>query len=157
MTRILLVLTTAISLSLINMTAWAHGYEIGSLSIEHPWSRATPPGAPTGGGFMIIHNHGDESDRLVGGNADFTQNISIHQTKMEDGTMKMMPLQHGLEIPAGGSVALEPGSYHLMLMGLQAPLLEGERRSITLQFEKAGSIEVELVVDAIGAMPEHNH
>ncbi|PTY36381.1 hypothetical protein BGP77_03530 [Saccharospirillum sp. MSK14-1] len=157
MTRFLLVLTTLISLSFVNASAWAHGYELGPLSIEHPWSRATPPGTPTGGGFMTIHNHGDESDYLLGGSSDFTQSISVHQTKMEDGTMKMLPLHDGLEIPAGSSVTLEPGSYHLMLMGLEAPLVEGERRRIRLQFEHAGSVDVELAVDAIGAMPEHSH
>lgn len=157
MTRLLFVLTTLISLAGINTLAWAHGYQLGSLSIEHPWSRATPPGTPTGGGFMTVHNKGNEADVLLGGHSDFTQSISVHQTKMEDSTMKMLPLHDGLEIPAGGSVSLEPGSYHLMLMGLETPLVEGERRSITLEFEKAGSIDVDLAVDAIGAMPEHNH
>ena len=157
MTRFLLVLTTLIGLSFINAPAWAHDYQLGSLTIEHPWSRATPPGTPTGGGFMTIHNHGEASDRLLSGSSDFTQSITVHQTKMDNDTMRMMSQHDGLEIPAGGSVTLEPGSYHLMLMGLQAPLVEGERRTITLEFEKAGSIEVELAVGAIGAMPEHNH
>jgi len=156
MNRFIFALITAAAVIASPMT-WAHGYHLGSLNIEHPWSRATPPGTPTGGGFMTIHNEGDEADVLLGGHSDFTQSISVHQTKMEDGTMRMMPQHDGLEIPAGGSVTLEPGSYHLMLMGLQAPLVEGERRTITLEFEKAGSIEVELAVDAIGAMPEHNH
>lgn len=143
--------------TLFTLPAWAHDYQAGSLTIDHPWSRATPPGAPTGGGFMTIHNAGEQSDRLIGGHSQFTQSISIHQTTMEDGTMRMMPLHEGLEIPAGGSVALKPGSYHLMLMGLDNPLVEGERRTITLEFEHAGEVEVELQIDAIGAMPEHNH
>lgn len=157
MSRILMSLSLAASLFLSQPSAWAHGYELGSLRIDHPWSRATPPGTPTGGGFMVIHNDGDSADRLLGGYSDFTVDISIHQTTLEDGIMKMQPLPTGLEIPAGGSVSLEPGSYHLMLMGLESPLVEGDRRSITLEFEKAGTIEVNLTINAIGAMPEHRH
>ncbi|WP_198650480.1 copper chaperone PCu(A)C [Saccharospirillum mangrovi] len=158
MTRLVMAFATLCALIASPMT-WAHGYELGELSIEHPWSRATPPGTPTGGGFMTIHNHGNDSDFLLGGHSDFTQSISVHQTRMDESnmTMKMDAMHDGLEIPAGGSVTLEPGSYHLMLMGLQSPLKEGERRTITLEFEHAGSIEVDLAVDAIGAMPEHNH
>ena len=143
--------------TLFTLPAWAHDYQVGSLTINHPWSRATPPGTPTGGGFMTIHNAGEHSDRLIGAASPFTQSISIHQTTMEDGTMRMMPLHDGLEIPAGGSVELKPGSYHLMLMGMESPLVEGEKRMITLKFEQAGEVEVELQIDAIGAMPEHDH
>ncbi|WP_232819317.1 copper chaperone PCu(A)C [Saccharospirillum mangrovi] len=56
---------------------------------------------------MVIHNDGTTADRLMGGHSDFTHSISVHQTKMEDSTMKMRPLNQGLEIPAGGSVGLE--------------------------------------------------
>lgn len=131
--------------------ALAHDYELGDLVIDHPWSRATPTGAGVGAGYMVIRNEGEEADRLVGGEAPFAGRVEIHEMAMEEGVMRMRALSDGLEIPAGGSVTLEPGGYHVMFMQLQEPLVEGERRAATLEFANAGTIEVEFAVESIAA------
>lgn len=143
------------TLVILTTPALAHDYQLGDLRIDHPWSRATPPGAPVGGGFMTVHNDGATGDRLLGGEADFARRVEVHESRMEGDTATMRPVEGGLPIPAGGSVALEPGSYHLMIMGLSERLVEGERRSVTLHFEQAGEVTVEFQVDAMGARPEH--
>jgi copper(I)-binding protein len=132
-------------------TVSAHDFKAGSLTIEHPWARATPLGAKVGGGYLTILNPEAESDRLVAATADVAGRVEIHEMAVVDGVMRMRPLENGVEVPAGGSVALKPGSYHLMLMDLTRPLKEGESFSGTLTFEKAGKIEVTFAVAPIGA------
>jgi periplasmic copper chaperone A len=125
--------------------------KLGSLLIATPWARATPPGAKIGGGFVTITNNGNESDRLMGGTAAFADRIEIHQTKMEGSVMQMHPLSDGVEIKPGQTVAFQPGSYHLMFVNLKAPLKKGSRVKATLAFEKAGTVDVEFPVLAVGA------
>jgi periplasmic copper chaperone A len=132
-------------------TALAHDYRAGSVEIDHPWSRATPPNANVGGGYFTLRNDGAEADRLIGGSSPAAERVEIHMMEMEGDVMRMRQLPDGVEIPAGGSAELAPGGTHLMLIGLTAPLVEGERVPLTLEFEKAGSVEVELAVDAMGA------
>ena len=74
----------------------------------------------------------------------------IHEMKMADGVMSMRPVKDGIEIPAGGEVKLEPGSYHIMFMELNAPAVEGVKFPGTLTFEKAGTVDVEFAVDKAG-------
>jgi len=129
----------------------AHDYKLGALEIDHPWARATAPTAPAGGGFLVVTNTGAAPDRLIAAHSPAADIVQIHEMKMDGTVMRMRQLEHGLEIPAGGSVTLAPGGFHLMLMGLKGPLKEGTRVPITLIFEKAGSIDVELAVEAIAA------
>lgn len=139
------------------LPAAAAEYRLGELVIEHPWSRATPSGMEVGAGFMTIRNDGDEPDRLVGGSAPFAGRVEIHRTTMDDGVMRMREVDGGLEIPAEGSVTLEPGGYHVMFMGLAEPLAEGDTVAATLDFARAGSVEVELPVAALGATRTDEH
>ncbi|WP_246333155.1 copper chaperone PCu(A)C [Aureimonas mangrovi] len=132
-------------------SALAHDYRAGSVEIDHPWSRATPPNANVGGGYLTLRNDGEEPDRLIGGSSPAAERVEIHTMEMEGDVMRMRQLPDGVEIPAGGTAELAPGGMHLMLIGLAAPLVEGERVPLTLEFEKAGSVEVELAIDAIGA------
>lgn len=127
--------------------AMAHDYQHGSLTISHPWSRPTPPGTPVGVGYMTISNHGEESVTLVSGQTPVAARVSIHETTMEDGLMKMRPLRDGLTVPAGETVSLKPHSYHLMLEQLERPLKEGEHVPLTLTFEELGPLDVELQVE----------
>jgi copper(I)-binding protein len=143
----------AAALAFLANTASAHEYKIGSLEIVHPWSRATPKGAAVAGGYMKIINHGTEPDRLVGGSTAGADKFEIHEMTMTDGVMKMRPVAKGLEIKPGATVELTPGSYHLMFVGLKAPFEKGKRVKGTLQFEKAGTVDVEYAVMAIGATP----
>lgn len=125
--------------------------EAGPLVIEAPWSRATPGGAKVAGGYLRITNTGTTADRLVGGTFARSGAVQVHEMSMANGMMTMRELPGGLEIPAGKSVELSPGGYHLMFMGLKEPLKEGETVSGTLTFEKAGSVDVSFAVGGIGA------
>ena len=133
--------------------AQAHGYKLGNLEIGHPWSRATAATAPTAAAYMKITNNGAAVDRLVAAKSDAADKVEVHEMKMEGSIMRMRELEKGLEIPAGATVTLEPGGFHLMLIGLKAPLQQGTRVPVTLVFEKAGSIDIELAVAAMGATP----
>ena len=137
--------------------AFAHGYKVGSLDIQHPWSRATPKGASVAGGYMKITNTGTTPDRLVGGTNENSEKFEIHEMSMDGGVMKMRPLPNGIEIKPGQTVEFTPGSYHLMFVGLKQPFEKGKRVKGTLQFEKAGKVDVEYVVEGIGASPKMDH
>ena len=126
-------------------------YKIGSLEIHDPFARATPPNAPVSGGYLIIKNTGGNPDRLLGGSADFAAMVEVHEMKMDGEIMKMREIAGGLEIPAGEEVVLKPGGFHLMFMKLDQQLLAGETRKVTLEFEKAGAIELDFPVRKIGA------
>ncbi|WP_062116182.1 copper chaperone PCu(A)C [Aureimonas sp. AU40] len=135
--------------------AAAHGFKLGAIEIEHPWSRATPPGARTGAGYFGLVNSGPGEDKLISAASPAAEKVEIHEMSITDGIMNMRRVD-GLAIPAGGKAALAPGGYHLMLMGLKAPFKEGQMIPVTLTFEKAGSIEVQLQVDKMGATgPAH--
>jgi copper(I)-binding protein len=133
----------------------AHEYKIGSLEIKHPWSRATPKGAAVGGGYMTVINTGTTADRLTGGSVSVAGKFEIHEMTMTGGVMKMRPLPAGIEIKPGQTLEFKPGSFHLMFVQLKQPLIKGERVKGTLVFEKAGMVEVEYVVEAVGKSPEH--
>ncbi|WP_181700092.1 copper chaperone PCu(A)C [Chthonobacter albigriseus] len=146
----LLALALAVFLA-IAAAASAHSVKVGTLELKHPWARATPEGAKVAGGFTTIVNTGTEPDRLVSGTATFAGRVEIHEMAMEGDVMRMRPLPEGIEIPAGGEVALKPGSFHLMFLDLKAGLKEGERVKGTLTFEKAGTVDVEFAVEAVAA------
>ena len=131
--------------------AIAHEYKAGSLEIKHPWARATPKGAAVAGGYMTIINKGTAPDRLIGFSSPAAGKFEIHEMTMDNGVMKMRPVTNGVEIKPGQTVELKPGSYHLMFMGLKQPFEKGKRVKGTLEFEKAGKVEVEYAVEAIGA------
>lgn len=140
--------TVAVTL-LLAVSAFAQDYKLGTLEIDHPYARATMPGAPVSGGYMVIRNTGNEADRLIAGSADFAGKVEIHEMKMENDVMKMREVEGGLEIPAGGEVTLKPGGYHVMFMKLGEQLNEGEKRKVTLTFEKAGTIEMDFNVEVV--------
>ena len=139
--------------------AEARDYRLANLEIIKPWTRATPPSAPTGGGFLVIKNTGPTADRLVSARSPAAGAVQIHEMKMDGNVMRMRELEKGLEIPAGGTVSLAPGGFHLMMMGLKEPLKQGSTVPLTLIFENAGSIDVELTVESLGAAKpsEHKH
>jgi len=141
----------ALSLSL-GGAALAHDYKAGALKIDHPWSRATPGGAKVAGGFLAIQNTGTGADRLVSVSAPtISDRAEIHEMALNNGVMTMRPLENGVAIPAGGKLELKPGSYHIMFMDLKQPLKQDQRVKGTLTFEKAGTVEVEFKVEAVGA------
>jgi copper(I)-binding protein len=132
----------------------AHDYKVGTLHIEHPWTRATPKGAEVGGGYMKITNNGTQPDRLVGGSSTVAARFEVHEMSMDNGVMRMRPLKDGLEIKPGQTVELAPGSFHIMLLDLKNPIKEGDRIKGTLVFEKAGPVDVDYVAVGIGGTPK---
>lgn len=151
MFRFAFVFVTAFAVTIASF-ARAHEYKLGTLKIVHPWARATPKGAAVGGGYMSITNTGKTADRLVGGKSTIAKDFEVHRMTMENGVMKMRMLRDGLEIKPGETVTLKPGGFHVMFTGLKQPLVKGRRVKATLQFQKAGKVDVEFVVEGIGAM-----
>jgi copper(I)-binding protein len=147
----------AVILALAAGAASAHEYKAGSIEIKHPWARATPKGASVAGGYMKLINTGTTPDRLIGGTNANAEKFEIHEMKMDNGVMKMRPLPSGIEIKPGETVELKPGTMHLMFVGLKQPFEKGKRIKGTLKFEKAGSVDVEYVVEAMGATPKMDH
>lgn len=129
----------------------------GDLVISAPWSRATPAGAQVAAGYVVVTNKGLSAERLLSFKTDLSDQPEVHEMTNEGGVMKMRPLAKGLVIPAGATVKLEPGGYHLMLLKLKRPLAAGERYKAVLVFEKAGPVEVEFEVRAMGAGPQKGH
>jgi periplasmic copper chaperone A len=130
--------------------AMAEDYSLGTLQIGNPWTRATPKGSTVAGGYMKITNKGSAPDRLVGGSAAVAGRFEVHSMVTEQGVAKMRPVEGGLEIKPGETVELKPGSLHVMLMGLKQPLEKGQKVKGTLEFEKAGKVDIEYAVEALG-------
>ena len=136
-----------------------HDYAVGPLKIGHPWSRATPAGAKVGGGYLSIENTGATADRLVSVSVPFAARSEIHEMAVKDGVMTMRGLPDGLVIKPGDKAELKPGSYHVMLIDLKAPLKEGEAVSLTLSFDDGSTQRVDAPVRKPhdGAPTGHGH
>ena len=154
-------LVPALLFAVIASGAQAHDYKVGPIAIDHPWTRATPKNAPVAGGYLKITNTGTTPDRLTGGSTEVAKRFEVHEMSMEGGVMKMRELRDGLTIAPGATVELKPGSYHIMMMNLSRPLAKGEKVKGTLTFEKAGKVDIEFDVEAIGGNPpgakKHSH
>jgi len=133
--------------------ALALDYKQGAIEIGQPWARATPPTAESGGGFLVLKNTGTTPDRLIAVKSPAADKVEIHEMKMDGNIMRMREVEKGIEIPPGATVELKPGGFHVMFMGLKAPFAKDAKVPATLVFEKAGSIDVELMVQAMGAQP----
>jgi copper(I)-binding protein len=119
-----------------------------SVQIKDAFARATNPGQSVGGGYLTIDNPNDTADKLIGVTFAKASSVQIHEMKMEGDRMMMRDIG-SLSIPAKSKVELKPGGYHLMLMGLKEPLNDGDVISISLQFEKAGKVDVKMPVKAL--------
>lgn len=137
--------------------AHAHDYELGKLHIEHPWARASAGAAPTGAAYLAIENRGDAPDRLIGAATPAAERAELHNHIDDNGVMKMREVEGGIVLPAGTTTQLAPGGLHIMLMGLAQPLEAGTHFPLTLTFEKAGELAVEIKVEPIGHQPEPAH
>jgi copper(I)-binding protein len=138
----------------------AHEYKVGALEIAHPWSQELPPNAPTVAAYFIIHNGGNSADRLLSVESPISGEAQLHEHVMKDDLMKMQPVP-SVEIPAGGNVTFAPMAYHVMLVNLKdrSLLSDGKRFPMTLHFEKAGDVTVEVAVQkqAPDAAQAHVH
>jgi periplasmic copper chaperone A len=129
----------------------ATAQKAGDLSIDHAWSRATPRGAKVAAGYVTITNNGNAPDRLIGATSPAASRVEIHQMAMNNGVMTMRPATDGLVIEPGKTVTLGPGGYHLMFVDPKAQLNQGDKLSATLEFEKAGKVDVTFDVQSVGA------
>ncbi len=145
-----IVCTLAVALIGLGPAAYAADYHAGSLDISSPYSRATPKGASVAGGYLTIKNTGTAADRLVGGSSDAAAKFEVHEMSMEDGIMRMRPVKGGLEIKPGETVALSPAGMHIMFVGLKKQLKQGDHIKATLEFEKAGKVDVDFDVTGMG-------
>ncbi|MFZ1110663.1 MAG: copper chaperone PCu(A)C [Rhodomicrobium sp.] len=140
--------------------AAAHEYRKGDLTIFHPWARPTAEGAATGAAYLSIKNGGAAPDKLVSAASPAAEKVELHETREENGVMKMRALEGGIDIEPGASQELKPGGAHIMLIGLKKRLQEGQTIPLTLMLDKAGPIEVEIKVEKrepASAAPKHDH
>lgn len=114
----------------------------GSIAVSDAWARPSMGMDRAGAAYLVITNEGDEDDVLLGATSPAAATVEVHETTMEgDGSMAMRPIE-SLAIPAGGTVRLEPGGYHMMLIELTGELAVGDEIEITLSFERAGEVTV---------------
>ena len=127
----------------------------GDITVGGGWARAMLPGQPAGGGYLTIANKGQIADKLVSVSSPSAGKVEVHTMEVVNDVMVMRPVAGGLEIPAGATVELKPGGLHVMFMAVKEPFKAGGTVPVTLQFEKAGKVEVTLPVQAKQGVDEH--
>jgi len=142
-----IIVATIAVLTLSAALAFAHGFEKGDIEVHHPYSDETIPGSSVAGGYMSIINHGKVADRLLSVTSPVSDNVMIHEMKIEGDVMKMRMVPDGIEIPAGGEVKLKHGGLHIMFMKPKQPFDQGDMIKATLTFEKAGPIDIEFMIE----------
>lgn len=136
--------------------AFAHGFKVGAIEIDHPWARATAPGAANGAVYFTLTGVGADGDRLVSAASPVADKVELHMHIHDNGVMKMRPV-NAIEVTPGSPTTLQPGGLHVMLLGLKQPLAKGKSFPLTLTFEKAGPTVVQVDVQGPGDMdPSHN-
>lgn len=116
-----------------------------AIRVEEAWARPTAGPAP-GAAYLSIHNDGKRPDRLLGARSDRCATVEIHRTRVVEGRARMTPAGDGIAVGPGETVELKPGGHHLMLFEPAEPLRDGERFELTLEFEEAGEVRVEIQV-----------
>jgi copper(I)-binding protein len=122
--------------------AGGSGGRVGDIEISNAWVRPSPEGGTTTAFYMTIDNAGTTEDRLVAASSASCAETELHESTMQDDVMQMRPLLAGIVLPAGTSVVLGPVGLHVMCLGVADALQSGETSPLTLEFERAGSIEV---------------
>ena len=137
-------------------TAQAHDYKVGDLQIGHPYTRTTPPGATTAGAYLSIDNKGKAADKLLRAFSPAAGLVELHSMSMDGNVMRMRAVP-AIDVAPGATVKLAPGGLHVMLQELKRPLKKDERVPLTLVFQRAGEVKVELAVqDAVAAASGHD-
>lgn len=127
----------------------------GDIMIEGFWARAMLPGQPVAGGFLTLTNGGDTDDRILSAASPRAGRMELHEMLMEGEVMKMREVEGGIAIPAGATVELKPGGLHLMFFDIAERFEDGQTVPVTLTFEKAGEVTLELPVKDMKAMDGH--
>ncbi|WP_375569544.1 copper chaperone PCu(A)C [Seohaeicola saemankumensis] len=124
------------------------------IEVHDAYARSASEMAVTGGAFMIIHNLGGEEDRLIAASSDAAEKVELHTHKEDaNGVMRMIHVEEGFELPADGQIVMERGGHHVMFLGLKEPMKQGDMIDLTLTFEKAGDVAVQVEVD-LERMPQ---
>lgn len=149
--RIMVALAVAVLTGFSGLAA-AADFTLGELRVERPWARASAiRSAKAGAAYFTLVNLGAEPDRLIGAATPRAGKAGLHNHVMDQGVMKMLPVA-AIEVSPGAPIVLEPGGLHVMLMGLTAPLEEGATFPLTLIFENAGAVEIEVTIQGPAAM-----
>lgn len=135
----------------------AHETAVGDLQIIHANIPEPATAAKSAAGYMVIANDGAEPDALIGIETPVAQKAMLHESATDAQGVATMTHIDRLPIPAGDAAVLEPGGFHIMLMGLTAPLTEGQMVPATLVFEKAGRVQIEFMIDPPGGGGDHAH
>lgn len=131
---------------------------LAEITVDDPYARSSGAMATSGAAFMDIVNSGTEDDRLVGVRSDAAKKVELHtHIAGDDGVMKMRAVEDGFAIPAGGHHGLARGGDHVMFMGLNEKFTDGMMIPLTLVFEKAGEITIEVPVDQERQDAEMDH
>ena len=146
-------LGAACALTVASFAASAHEFKIGDIKIGHPYARTTATGQASGGGYLKLENKGAD-DKLLSASTDVAASVELHSMSMEGDVMRMRQLD-SIALPQGKTVDLKPGALHLMLVGLKAPLKDGDKFPLKLKFEKAGEVTVTVNVEAGGGELKH--
>ena len=143
-----------------SLLAHAHEYNAGDLHIGHPYALATPPGAKAGGAYLSIDNKGKAADKLLRASTARAGSVELHTMSM-DGNVMRMRMAPSIDVAPGATVKLAPGGLHVMLQDIKQPLKKGDKFPMTLVFERAGEVKVEIVVQdpspAVQGAAEHMH
>jgi periplasmic copper chaperone A len=135
-------------------TAAADHYSAGDILVKDPWSRSLPEVVKNGAAYMELANRGSTADRLLSCSSPIATRAELHGHMMEGGMMKMRPVKT-IEVTPGEPLVLKPGGVHIMLIGLKEPLVKGKVFPLTLNFERAGSVEIKVKVKE--GYPDHGN
>ncbi len=131
-----------VALASLCTAAAADEFKAGAITIDAPWARPSIGETTNSAAYMKLSNSGDTPDKLLAVKSDAAGDAMLHESRMEDGIMKMLHVD-GIEIPAHGSAELKPLGFHVMLMGLKQPLKAGATLPLTLVFEKQGEVKID--------------
>jgi copper(I)-binding protein len=122
-----------------------------TITVEQAWARATPSGALTGAAYMTLINKGASADRLLSATTPMADHVQFHKQTEDNGVSRMREVK-AVELEPGTKVIFKPGEMHMMIVGIKQPLKEGQTFPLTLQFEKAGHVDVNVPIEKVGAM-----
>ena len=130
--------------------------QTGSVKVMEPWARASAKTARAGAAYMVLENAGGAPDKLVSASSPVSNSVELH-THIKDGDIMRMREVESIAVGPQSTVRLQPGGLHVLFIGLKGPLTKGESFPLTLVFEKAGEVTVEVPVKAAGAMGADGH
>lgn len=119
-----------------------------AFAVEEPFLRSSLPSSTSAAAFLVLRNQTGRDDRLIGARSDLSGRVELHShTEDANGVMRMGQIEDGVPLPDGASHAFARGGDHLMFMGLDAPLVQGQLVPVTLIFEQAGEVEITIPVN----------